>query len=164
LRFEPTLTRVWKRLTKDERLAAARHLLAESKGETMPAVLAAIVSARHVRPQVARTLPADEQARVLGSVLDPGEPLAASLLVSLHLGERRAMLAAFLEAAGLPHEEGILKEDADAAVQPLSDAAASAGMSALAGFPEAEVRTYLNTLYLQDPERWAPLQNLPEPA
>jgi hypothetical protein len=164
LRFEPTLTRVWKRLSKDERLAAAKHLLAESGGETMPAVLAAIVSARRVRPQVARTLPADEQARILGSVLDPGEPLAGSLLVSLHLGERRAMLAAFLEAAGLPHEGGILKEDADAAAQPLPDVAATAGMSALAAFPGGEVRTYLNTLFLQDPERWAALRSLPEPA
>ena len=74
------------------------------------------------------------------------------------------MLAAFLEAAGLPHEGGILKEDADAAAQPLPDVAATAGMSALAAFPGGEVRTYLNTLFLQDPERWAALRSLPEPA
>ena len=73
--------------------------------------LAAVVKARHMRPQVARALPPEEQARALASVLDVGEPVASSLLVALHLGERRPMLATFLDAAGLPHENGLLKDE-----------------------------------------------------
>jgi hypothetical protein len=31
-------------------------------------------------------------------------------------------------------------------------------VAALASFPPGEVRTYLNTLWLQDPDRWATLE------
>jgi hypothetical protein len=104
---------------------------------------------------VARALDEEEKARSLASVLDPGETVASALLVALHLGERRPILAAFLDAAGLPHENGVLKEEDST---PLSEDAARAGVRALlASYPRAHVETYLNTLWLQDPERWEPL-------
>ena len=53
---------------------------------------------------------AESQARAVAQILDPGEGLAASLLVALHLGERRAVLSTFLDAVGLPHEDGILTD------------------------------------------------------
>ena len=65
------------------------------------------------------------------------------------------MLAAFLDAAGLPNENGLLKDDDT--TRP-SEAAARAGVRALAAsFTPAEIETYLNTLWLQDPERWEAL-------
>jgi hypothetical protein len=95
-------------------------------------------------------------------VKDPGETLASALLVALHLGERRLLLGAFLDAVGLPHENGALKEDAPDAA-PLKEDAARAGVSALlAAFPAAQVETYLNTLWLQDPVRWAVLEKAPD--
>jgi len=48
------------------------------------------------------------KSRTLAAVLDPGEALAAALLVALHLGPRREMLARFLDAAGLEHEDGMM--------------------------------------------------------
>jgi hypothetical protein len=153
--LETTATRVWKRLTRDERLAAASAFWQETPAEGAGAALAAIVRARHLRPQVARQLDAEEKARSLASVLDPGESVASALLVALHLGPRRAMLAPFLDAAGLAHENGILKDEAG---DPVSEAAARAGVQALrAAFPPAQIETYLNTLWLQDPERWEAL-------
>jgi hypothetical protein len=66
------------------------------------------------------------------------------------------MLSTFLDAAGIPHEAGLLKDDAPPA--PLTEAPARAGVKALlASHPADHVRTYLNTLWLQDPERWAVL-------
>jgi len=158
--LEKTATRVWKRLTREERLAASTAFWQDTPAEGAGAALAAIVKARHVRPQVARAFDAEEKARNLAAVLDPGESVAASLLVSLHVGPRRAMLPAFLDAAGLPHENGILKDDGDT---PLSEEAARAGVRALAAaFPRADIETYLNTLWLQDPDRWAVLSESPE--
>ena len=125
--------------------------------------LAALVKLRHIRPQVARSLPPEEQARTLASVLDVGEPVASALLVALHLGARRSMLGTFLDAAGLPHENGLLKDDpADGAV---SAEAARKGVDALraAGHSPDQVRTYMNTLWLQDPDRWKALEALPDP-
>ena len=113
--LEPTATRVWKRLTPAERKTAAESFFAQPPTEVLGAALGAIVKARHLRPQAARSLPPAEQARILAGVLDPGEPLAASLLVALHLKDRRPLLVVFLDAVGLPHEEGLLKEEADCA-------------------------------------------------
>jgi len=154
---ENTAVRLWKHIGREERLAATTSFFREPPSELLGSALAAIVKARHLRPQVARTMSADEQARALASVLDPGEPLAASLLVALHLGDRRPMLATFLDAAGVPHEGGLLKDDA--AMAPLGEEAARAGVNALlSAYPAEQVRTYLNTLWLQDPERWAALE------
>ena len=157
--FEDTAVRAWKKLEREERVAAAARFFEEPPQEVLGSALGAIIKARHLRPQVARSMPPEEQARALASVLDPGETVAAALLVALHLGARREMLKVFLDALGLPHEDGMLKEEADAIV--LDDARLRAGLAALeARFSAAEIRTYLNTLWLQDPERWEGLKGL----
>jgi hypothetical protein len=161
--FQSTATRLWKSLTPEERLRAASAFFAEPPQELAGAAVGALVKARHLRPQAARSLPPDAQARILATVLEPGEPLAQGLLVGLHLAERRALLGAFLDALRLPHEEGILKEEADAE-PPVDAAGARAALGALSAFPAEEVRTYLNTLWLQDPGRWQALEGLYSPA
>jgi hypothetical protein len=152
-----TATRLWKHLPPEERLAAASAFFAEPPAELAGAALGALVKARHLRPQAARALPAEAQARILATVLGPGEPLAQGLLVSLHLAHRRPLLRAFLDALGLVHEDGVLKEEDDSGA-PVAVQKAKAAVAALASFPSAEVRTYLNTLWLQDAERWAALE------
>ncbi len=156
--FHPTATRLWKSLPAEDRRAATSAFFAEPPTELAGAALTALVKARNLRPQAARALSPDAQARILATVLDPGEPLAQGLLVSLHLGHRRALLGAFLDALALPHEDGVLKEEADSA-PPVDVEKAKAAVAAVASFPAGEVRTYLNTLWLQDPERWAALED-----
>jgi hypothetical protein len=159
--FEETATRVWKRLQREEKLAAARHFFAHPPEDLYATAVGAVIKVRHLRPQVARSLPPEDLARALASVLDPGEPLAAALLVSLHLGERREILKTFLDAAGLPHEDGLLKEESDEVA--LAGGALAKGVAAVSGrFPAHEAKTYFNTLWLQDPERWGGLAELPE--
>ncbi|MGE0455694.1 MAG: hypothetical protein AB7O37_18415 [Vicinamibacteria bacterium] len=159
MQLEHSATRVWRQLSREDRVAAAAAFWADSPAELMPTALGAIVKARHLRPQVARALPEAERARALGAILDPGEALASGLLVSLHLAERRPLLVAFLDALKLPHEEGLLKEEADA-LPPPDPVALRSARAALAAFPEAQVAAYLNTLWLQDPERWGALAEL----
>ena len=158
--FQTSATRLWKSLSHDERLRAATAFFAEPPPELAGAALGALVKARHLRPQAARKLPPDAQARILATVLDPGEPLAQGLLVGLHLADRRALLGAFLDALKLPHEDGVLTVEAEAA-PPVDEAGARAAVDALASFPPEQVRTYLNTLWLQDPERWRALESTP---
>lgn len=156
--METTATRLWKRLSREERTGAARHFFQEPPQEVLGSALGAIIKVRKVRPQVARTLPPEEQAKTLAVVSDPGEPLAASLLVALHLGERRAMLSTFLDAVGLPHQDGLLKDDDDGS-GPLVEEAAKKGVAALiAAFPKPWVELYMNVLWMQDPARWAVLE------
>ena len=160
LNFEPTTTRLWKRLSREERLTAAHAFFKETSPELLAGAMGAIVKARHLRPQVARALGEDERARALAAIHEPGETVAASLLVSLHLSARRPMLAAFLDALQLPHEDGVMKEEADAAPPVSAEAARGALGTLLEEFPQPEVETYLNTLWLQDPERWTALAQL----
>jgi len=156
--FHPTATRLWKHLPHEERLAAATAFFAEMPTELAGTAIATLARARHLRPQAARALAPDARARILATVLDPGEPLAQGLLVSLHLGERRALLRAFLDAVPLPHEDGVLKEEGEALPPPVTPEQARAGIAGLASFPSGQVRTYLNTLWLQDPDRWGALE------
>lgn len=155
--FETTAVRLWKRLSREDRAEAAAAFWKAPPQEALGLALGAIVKSRKVRPQVARSLSDEERSRALASVLDPGEPLAASLLVALHLGPRRPLLVAFLDALGLPHEDGVLAEEADKAPPPAAEAVGAA-TEALSAFPKGQIEVYYNTLWLQDPERWAALE------
>lgn len=159
--FESSANRLWKRLSLADRQVAAEAFFNEPPQDLLGTALGAIVQARHLRPQVARSLGTEERARILATVLDVGEPLASTLLICLHLGDRRALLTTFLDAVGLPHENGLLKEDADAVE--IGHAKVSAGVDALlAAHPKEQVRVYLNTLWQQDPEHWAALEKISE--
>ncbi len=160
--LELSAQRLWKRLSAVDRQAAAQYLFAEPTPEAMAGAFGAIARTRRMRPQAVRAMAPDAQARATASILDPGEALAASLLVALHLGERRPLLQAFLDAMNLPHEAGILTDEADAKPAPTTDGL-RAGLQALASFPKDHVTTYLNTLYLQDPERWGALAEVEVP-
>jgi hypothetical protein len=159
--LHPTATRIWKHLTPDERLTAAKTFFEEPARELAATALGVLAKARRMRPQAARSLAPEAQARILAAVLDPGEPLAQGLLVSLHLADRRPLLAAFLDALAIPHENGVLTDEA-AAAPPLPPEKARQAVEALASFPRAQVLTYVNTLVLQDPERWAALEHAEE--
>lgn len=160
--MESNATRLWKKLSREERLAAARHFFDQPPAELLGQALAALVKARHLRPQVARSMPPDEQARALAAVGDPGEAVAGGLVVALHIAERRELLKTFLDAAGLPHEDGLLKDD-DAGEEPLAEDAGRKGVEALArSFPKEQVEVYLNALWLQDPDRWRVLERSDE--
>lgn len=152
----PTATRIWKHLPPQDRLTAATSFFGEIPSELAGVALGALAKARNMRPQAARRLPVDAQARILATVLEPGEPLAQGLLVALHLADRRPLLAAFLDALALPHEDGVLKEESEGA--PITVDQARTALQALSSFPREHVVTYVNTLWLQDPQRWAALE------
>ena len=154
--FHETATRLWKSLPSEERLLASAAFFRDPSPELAGSALSALVKARRLRPQAARALPPDAQARILATVLDPGESVAQGLLVDLHLAERRPLLGAFLDSLGLPHENGILTEEAESE-EPVSTETAREAVAALGSFPRDQVETYLNTLWLQDEERWAAL-------
>lgn len=159
MKFETTANRLWRRLTPADRLLAARAFFADPPQDLLGTALGVIVKARHMRPQVARSLSAEEQAKIVGTTLDVGEPFGQALLVSLHLSDRRPLLSRFLDALGLPHENGLLKEDAD--LKGIDEARLrDAATGLIASAPKDQVEVYFNTLWLQDPEQWAALQNV----
>jgi hypothetical protein len=158
LTFVNSETRLWKRLTPGERAQAATHFFEDPTAESAASAIMAIAQARRMRPQAARALPAEQRARALAQILDPGEVVAGALIVALHLGARRPLLAAFLDLLKLPHEGGLLKDEAADRPPPTSEEAEKAVVELAGRFPPHEVETYLNALWLQDPEHWAVLE------
>jgi DNA-binding phage protein len=152
--FETTAGKIWKRLPREDKKLAATAFLEDPPPELFAGALSAVIRVRKLRPQVARALSREALADALSTVLDPGEPLVSSLLIALHLGSRRPLLVAFLEAVGLPHENGLLKEEADAFPVPAAEALRKAATAIAPTFPREHIEVYFNTLILQDPDRW----------
>ena len=70
------------------------------------------------------------------------------------------MMAAFLDALGVAHDNGMIAEDA---VIPQESDKIHAAVRAIAeSFPAEDVALYLSTLSWQDPQTWSVLAKLPE--
>ena len=156
--WQTTSNRLWKTLSPEEKSLAAAELVKDPTPLIKASVIAVVAEARKMRAIAAKKLPPEVQAKIVATVRDPGEILASSLLVALHLGPRKPMLIAFLDALGLPHEDGVLKDEATEAIG-LEDL--KKGCAALSAEPPSAIRIYLNTLWLQDGARWANAKDVP---
>jgi len=154
-------SQLWASLEPEIRLAAARSLYAHDWGEapTRREADFAIMHGMRFRESAVRQLPADKRAHYVARSIRPTDSLAGSLLLALHLEERRAMLAAFLDALAIPHENGLIAEDHD--LKPPTAAALTKAAKALsAKFPADDVELYLATLYVLDRHTWAGLESV----
>jgi len=67
------------------------------------------------------------------------------------------MMGAFLDALGIEHENGLIKEES---VKPAPDKIGPAVAQLDQQFPAEDVRVYLTTLLSQDPETWGALDEV----
>ena len=152
---------LWASLEPEVRLAAARSLYSHDWGEvpTRREADFAIMQGMRFRESAVRQLPVDKRAQYLARSIRPTDSLAGSMLLALHLEQRRAMLSAFLDALKIPHANGLIAEDHD--MKPPSTATLENAARALSeGFPAEEVELYLATLHVLDRVTWAGLAPL----
>src|SRR6476646_980544 len=111
---DTTLTpaRLWKRMTADQRTRAARAFWSDPDA-TDDQVQAALLIAQQkkFRPKTVIGLDLDRKARHLATIGTLPDTTAARALVIYHLADQRPMMAAFLDALGIAHEDGLIKED-----------------------------------------------------
>ena len=152
---------LWTSLDPEIRLAAARSLYAHDWGEapTRREADFAIMHGMHFRETAVRQLSVEKRAQYLARSIRPTDSLAGSLLLALHLEQRRAMLSAFLDALQIPHENGLISEDHDMKLPSAATLGKAAG-TLKDGFPQDEVELYLATLYVLDRDTWAGLAPL----
>jgi len=151
-----TPAHIWREMSVEQRLAAAVALWDDGDSAPQQAeAVHAIARQLRFRPQSVLRLPAEKRARHLAALRIVSESLASRALVVYHLATKRPMLAAFLDALGIPHEDGLIAEGA----KDVPDAATlrEAAVALLEKFPPADVRTYLLTLAVQDPATWGAL-------
>jgi hypothetical protein len=150
-----TIRKLWKALTPEERTAAVTaSLVDDENGWVKTTTRGAIAGALKFRPQTVATWPRQKMiAEAARLPLDDAQLLSA-YLVDLHLGTRRPMMAAFLDAVGVPHENGRIDTEASGPIEVSPETLSAAADELARQFPPDEVVTYFLTLLLQDAETW----------
>ena len=153
-------SRVWKDLPPDLRLAAANAFWAdEDDAAAVPQLEAIATIARRLnfRAKSVRSLSAERRAKQLAQMADVSDAVASRALVAYHFAAERPLMAAFLDALGIAHDQGLIKEDEVA--PPDAAKTASAVKAVREAFPADAVDLYLKTLVSIDPGTWAALDS-----
>jgi hypothetical protein len=158
----PTPSRLWNRMTAEQRLAAAHALWRDDDAKDDQAQAAGLIAQQlKFRLKTVNGLDKDRKARYLASVPSLPETIAARALVLYHLAEQRPMMGAFLDALGITHDNGLIHEDA---VTPDPAKIPGAAAAIANKYPAGDVALYLSTLLFQDPASWGALREVPEVA
>ena len=153
--------RLWRLMPLDLRVAAAGALWADDQAALEQAEAVALI-ARQIkfRPKSVMTLALDKRAKHLGGLVQISDLLAARLVISYHLEHQRPMMGAFLDALGIAHEDGLIKDESPA--KPDDATLDQAVKTLTAAYPKATVARYFWALLWQDPETWGGLKGRPE--
>jgi hypothetical protein len=144
-------------MTAAQRTAAARAFWLDQESLSQQAEAVSHL-ARHLRfrPQSVLSLSVDRKVRQLALLPKPSDAVIARALVVYHLECQRPMLVRFLDHLGIAHEDGLI---ADASVQhPSAEQMSQAAAALAAAHPIEDVRLYLRTLAVQDPDAWEALE------
>jgi hypothetical protein len=147
---------VWDLLSDDEKTEAASLLWEHADRESRSALELTLAKELKFRAKSIRKLPAERVvSRLVRMAEELPEPVLFQYLLYLHLHGRKDLLVEYLDAVGLPHNEGVLDLGDDATppeeatlVEPASTLVAAHGHAAL---------VYLATLKVADATFWAGL-------
>ena len=134
----------------------------EHSDEQQMEAVGAIATQMKFRPRSVIGLPPERRAKYLAQLPTVSDAIAARALVSYHLERQRPMMAAFLDSLGVPHENGLITEEAVA--KPDADKLKTAAEELATKFDPSDVSVYLSTLVSQDPDTWGALADLPHVA
>ncbi len=157
----PRPSQLWKPLDPERKLKAAEAFWQDDNAALEQAEALAVIAQRlKFRPKSVIGLPLEKKVRQLATTASVSELVAARLLVAYHLAHQRPMMGAFLDALGIPHEQGMI---ADEELAPPTPEALRAAATAIAkAYPPEDVALYLSTLQWQDAGTWGPLAEAPE--
>lgn len=153
-----TIRKLWKALTPEERAQGISAALADDEnGWVKTTTRGAVAAALKFRPQTVATWPRQKLTTEAARLPLDDVQLLSAYIVDLHLGHRRAMMAAFLDELGIANDNGrIDSETTEMGPQDAAKVKRAADVVA-ARFPADEVVTYFLTLLLQDAGVWAGL-------
>jgi hypothetical protein len=153
--------RLWRLMPTDQRVTAAVAFWRDDQAALEQAEAVALI-ARQIkfRPKSVLALPVEKKARHLATMPQVSDLLAARLLVAYHLEHQRPMMGAFLDALGIAHEDGLIKDESPKA--PDAETLDKGVAALVAVYPKGDVARYFWTLLWQDPETWGGLQGRPE--
>ena len=157
--FRPS--KIWRRMPAERRTAAAELFWGdEQSAEQQVEACATIATQMKFRAKSVLNLPVEKKTRYLVNLPQVSDAVAARALVNYHLVLQRPMMGDFLDALGIAHEEGLIKDET--VVKPDSDKLKAAADQIAGKYPAEDVALYFCTLVSQDPETWGELAQLPQ--
>jgi len=145
---------VWDLMTEDEKKAAAAALWTNADRESRMAVEMLVAKEMKFRPQSVRKLSADRvSSRLARLASEMPETAFFQFLFHFHMAEGRDLMVEYLDAVGLPHEDGVLDLPDDAEAP--TEKAAAAPARALIAKHGRRALVYLGTLAVADADFWA---------
>lgn len=110
------------------------------------------------RPKSLQQLPVERLAQHLAHLGDVSDTIATRALIAYHFTAQRPLMAAFLDALGIAHEDGLIKQED---VSPPSAEALTKAVGAVRSvFAAEDVDLYLRTLVVLDGGTWEHLDAL----
>jgi hypothetical protein len=104
------------------------------------------------RPRSVQGLPTERRARQLAQIRDVSDTIATRALIAYHFADQRPLMGAFLDALGLAHEDGVIKDDE--VKPPGREAIEKAATAVRATYGVDAVNLYLRTLAALDEDTW----------
>src|SRR5579871_2372333 len=109
-------SQLWKQMSPGTRAIAAEAFWNEEKAaEGLHAqhveAIYAIAKRLNFRPRSVQSLPIERRTKQLAMMPDVSDTIATRALIAHHLATQRAMMAAFLDALGLAHENGLIADE-----------------------------------------------------
>ena len=150
---------VWELMDDDEKKAAAVAFWNEADRESRSAIEVALAQDLKFRSQSVRQLSAERVAGRLVRLADAlPETVLFQYLFHLHMGDRRPLMVEYLDAVGLPHDDGALDlpDDFEGPDREKVEATARDLIKAR----EHEALVYLGTLMVADADFWKSLEPL----
>ena len=140
----------------ENRLVAADAFWRDEQNDAAMQHMEAVVSiARRLnfRPKSVQALGIEKRAKHLAHLADVSDAVATRALIAYHFAAKRPLMGAFLDALGIAHEDGLIKEES--VPPPAKDKLAAAITTVRGAFPAGDVDLYVRTLAALDGETWA---------
>jgi hypothetical protein len=146
-------SRLWRKMPLERRIEAADLFWNdEHSADQQMEAISSIATHMKFRARSVLTLAPEKRAKYLAQLPNVSDAIAARALVNYHLERQRPMMGAFLDLAGIAHENGLITEEN--IPKPDADKVKAAAKALAEKYPADDVSLYLATLVSQDPETW----------
>jgi hypothetical protein len=151
---------LWKRLTGDKRISAADAFWRDTDSPDIAAqhaeALGVLARKLNFRAKSVQSMSLERRAKYLAQVTELSDAVATRALIAYHFAQQRPLMAAFLDALGIAHDNGLIT--AEELAPPEADAIAAAAAAIRDRFPAEDIDMYLRTLAALDGDTWAQVQ------
>ena len=143
----------------EKRVVAAEAFWRDDQGDIAlqhAEAIALIARRLNFRAKSVQALAVDRKAKHLSQMSDVSDAVATRALIAYHFTAKRDLMAAFLDAVGIKHEDGLINEET--VPPPPKEKLVEAIATLRQSFPAEDVDLYLRTLSTLDGDTWGAVE------